>query len=671
MKRRLPYAGLILALTILYFLTAKLGWSLAFAGSNTHLFWSPAGLAFATVLLLGYQVWPAILLGAVFANLLNPGLTALPKASLVGVSLGIAIGNTVEALIAGWLVNQFAIGRAAFDKSKNFFRFLALAAVLSTMISPIWGVSSLYFAGLQTREIWKSFVAWWMADAASVSLLGSFLILWTKKPLPVLNLHQSIEASALLVALLLTCSIAFAGWLFSAQGAFFVFFTIPILLWSAMRFGRRGGICGCMILAIFAIEGTLHGTGPFVRQNLSTSLFLTQALIFVVTVMTLMLAADVAERKHTESELRSSESRYRELFEGNPQPMMVYHSATLRFLAVNNAAVQHYGYSREEFLQLQFSALAPTEDPATPRTTPSAEKFSLIPVRMRHRKKDGNVVDAEVTGYNLLFDQQPALMVISTDITERLRAEKEVERLTQELERRVRERTSQLEATNKELEAFCYSVSHDLRAPLRSIRGFSEVLLERYSGQLDSRGKEFLHRACESSHVMDQLIEDLLKLSRLTRAEMQRRPVNLTALAQSIASELRLAEPSRDVQFIIAPNLTTHGDEHLLRVALANLLRNAWKFTSKRSHARIEIGVTTDAPPAFFVRDNGAGFDMAYAGKLFGAFQRLHSAKDFAGTGVGLATVQRIINRHGGRAWAAAQVNQGATFYFTIPPDWN
>ena len=256
---------------------------------------------------------------------------------------------------------------------------------------------------------------------------------------------------------------------------------------------------------------------------------------------------------------------------------------------------------------------------------------------------------------------------VGIDITDRKEAEREILCLNTELERRVRERTAQLEATNKELEAFSYSVSHDLRAPLRSIRGFSEVLLERYADKLDARGQEFLRRACQSSEHMDALIENLLKLSRVTRAELQRQPVNLSKLAESIGVELRKAEPERAVELVITPGLCAEGDERLLRIALDNLLRNAWKFTARQPQARIEFGAATEPEATFFVRDNGAGFDMTYAEKLFGVFQRLHSNSDFAGTGVGLATVQRIINRHGGRAWANGIVNQGATFYFTLP----
>jgi len=259
------------------------------------------------------------------------------------------------------------------------------------------------------------------------------------------------------------------------------------------------------------------------------------------------------------------------------------------------------------------------------------------------------------------------LIGVAFDITARKLSENEVLRLNLDLEHRVAERTAALEAINKELESFSYSVSHDLRAPLRSIRGFSEVLLDRYGGKLDERGREFLRRACESSNQMDLLIDDLLKLSRIGRTELHHQPVDLSALANSIADDLRAEEPQRAVTFSITTGLQTGGDQRLLRIALENLLRNAWKFTSSQPKARIEFGETPGPQPAFFVRDNGVGFDMAYASRLFGVFQRLHSTAEFPGSGIGLATVQRILNRHGGRAWAESAVNQGATFYFSLP----
>jgi light-regulated signal transduction histidine kinase (bacteriophytochrome) len=227
--------------------------------------------------------------------------------------------------------------------------------------------------------------------------------------------------------------------------------------------------------------------------------------------------------------------------------------------------------------------------------------------------------------------------------------------------------TMQLEVTNKELEAFSYSVSHDLRAPVRIIQGFAQILMEDYADKLDLEGKQYLTRMCENTQRMSELIDDLLSLSGVTSSQMHYQTVDLSALAQRIATHLQQTQPERLVQFVIAQGLIVNGDRRLLQIVLENLLNNAWKFTGKLSQARIEIGVTLNqGQQAYFVRDNGVGFDMIYADKLFTAFQRLHSSTEFPGTGIGLATVQRIIRRHGGRVWAEAAVGQGATFYFTF-----
>ncbi len=256
---------------------------------------------------------------------------------------------------------------------------------------------------------------------------------------------------------------------------------------------------------------------------------------------------------------------------------------------------------------------------------------------------------------------------IAMNVTGRKQTEAELAQYRDHLEDLVASRTSALLASNQELEAFSYSVSHDLRAPLRSINGFSQIMLDEYGERLDETGKGYLHRIRGASRRMGELIDDLLKLSRIGRAELHVETVDLSAMVRSIADSLRQNQPDRRVEVVIQSDVIVRGDKFLLAIALENLLGNAWKFTARQLPARIEFGILyQDGQPVHFVRDNGEGFDMQYAEKLFAPFQRLHSESDYPGTGIGLSTVQRVIQRHGGRIWATAEMHRGATFYFTL-----
>jgi light-regulated signal transduction histidine kinase (bacteriophytochrome) len=280
------------------------------------------------------------------------------------------------------------------------------------------------------------------------------------------------------------------------------------------------------------------------------------------------------------------------------------------------------------------------------------------PFETVRRRKDGQNIDVSVT-ISPIHDSRGQVIgasKVARDISDRKRAEEALAR--------AKEAT---DAANRELEAFSYSVAHDLRAPLRGIDGFSQALLEDYSDKLDEEGQRHLRWVRDSAQRMAQLIEGLLSLARISRGDLRRERVDLSDLARVTAARLKASEPERNVEFLIAEGLTATGDSRLLGIVLENLLANAWKFTRKQARARVEIDCDErDGIPVFFVRDNGAGFDMAFASKLFGVFQRLHTSEEFEGTGIGLATVQRIIRRHHGRIWAEGSVGGGATFYFTV-----
>ncbi|MBN1440781.1 MAG: PAS domain S-box protein [Anaerolineales bacterium] len=386
------------------------------------------------------------------------------------------------------------------------------------------------------------------------------------------------------------------------------------------------------------------------------------------------IGMDITRLKRVEEELSQERAFLRAVIDSSPNLVCVQKSDGT-FALVNQALADIYGSTPEAMAGKEDAECGhPPEDVRrilrANGVVLSSQRPQLLPEEKitfaegRERWFSINKIPLrEETG------RSDKVLCLATDITERKKAEEEIRRLNAELERRVAERTAQLEAANKELEAFGYSVSHDLRAPLRSIDGFSQALEEDYGAVLDDPGKDFLQRIRAASRRMGLLIDDLLVLSRLTRGEINRRKVDLSAVAGRILEELRRNDPDRNVESEVAKGLSVLGDERLLSAVLENLLGNAWKFTSRRKKAKILFGAcaTPEGETAFFVKDNGAGFSMEHVGKLFQAFQRLHTVKEFPGNGIGLATVQRIIHRHGGRVWAEGAVENGATFFFTLP----
>ncbi len=369
-----------------------------------------------------------------------------------------------------------------------------------------------------------------------------------------------------------------------------------------------------------------------------------------------------------EQAMREREALYRTLYDASTDAILIT-NRNGRIIDLNPAAEALFGYGRDETQELFERDLHADPEQADALLEEIKKTGSVQDYKGRLRNISGRKLDC-LASWSTRRGVDGALLGrrgIIRDITEKKRAEEEIRKLNEELEQRVIERTAQLEAANKELEAFSYSISHDLRAPLRAIDGFSQALLENHAEQVDDEGKDHLRRVRSAAQRMGALIDGLLDLSLLTRADLLRGKVDLSELAQKILSELEKREPERQVESLVEDGIVVDGDAILLRNVLENLLGNAWKFTRERTPARIEFGIEEqDGRRVYFVRDNGAGFDMAHADKLFGPFQRLHAATKFPGTGVGLASAQRIIHRHGGQIWAEAEVDQGATFYFTL-----
>lgn len=378
------------------------------------------------------------------------------------------------------------------------------------------------------------------------------------------------------------------------------------------------------------------------------------------------------EQRRTEESLFREKQQFRLMF--NAVPAMIWYKDTKnRFLLVNEAAAASMGRTVKEMEGKPCSEILP------------AKAYDLyrddLEIIQTGKPKLGVIEELDLPSRKSIWirtDKLPeydsmgrvvGILVFAQDITERLTAEGEVRRLNAELEQRVAARTAELRAANHELESFAYSVSHDLRTPLRTIDGFSQLVLDEYGEALDQSGLDYLERVRSASQRMGHLIDDLLKLTRVSRSELRREPLDLSALARQVAEDLRRNEPGRDVELIIEPVPVAKGDPVLMLNVMQNLLGNAWKFTSRTEEgARIEFGslTTGEGRTAYYVRDNGVGFDMVYVEKLFGAFQRLHGQEDFEGSGIGLATVQLILRRHGGEVWAEGAPGKGATFYFSV-----
>lgn len=612
----------ILVVTLTYYVAARLGLVLAFQKTNASPVWPPSGIAFAFVLLRGYRVWPGILIGAFLANV----AVFIANRAIVLPSILVFFFSPVSFLqwcatteIPSIIAVSFVIGIG------NTLEALFGAFLLHRFVS----------SPNPTSPIPRK---WFKLQSTKKSPLQSFEGL-APQSLPIFSgsseenalddqrkqgLNRRSGANPLdnaqdvfwfvltaLVMSIVASTIGPTTLCLAGMVPWSVYATVWFTWWL-------GDATGILILTPLALAWQRTSLPHF---NISLVLRIMPLLIVWYTVDQLIFGDWFSDRV------------LHQMFTFTLIPILVWiafhfgqRGVVLSSFLISGMAIWATINGRGPFLQ-----------PALNDSILLLQAFIGI---------------STITG----------LILAAV-----LREQKQAKQALQKAHDILRERAAELEAANKELEAFSYSVSHDLRAPLRSIDGFSQILLENFVPNLDDEGKDIFHRIRSASQHMAQLIDDLLNLSRVTRGEMRRESVDLSGIARVIISELEKQFPDRKVNFVMNENLCAVGDHHLLHLVLKNLLENAWKFTSKKSPATIEFGTTAEnGETAFFVRDNGVGFDMKYVNKLFDAFQRLHPVRKFSSTGIGLATVQRIIRRHGGQLWAHGTLEKGATFYFTL-----
>jgi PAS domain S-box-containing protein len=605
--------------------------------------------------------------------------------------------------------------------------FVGALETLHTLAYKGFGVFPEHDANLPT-QLWIAF-----RFLTACSFVGAPLFITRKLHIPtmiaVYTLATSLLIATIFAGLFPDCFIEDRGLtpfkIYSEYIIILAFLAaLGLLLLQRRSFDSRvlrlmAGALAASVLSELSFTQYVSVFGP---ANMIGHFFLFVSVVCIYQAIVVTGIADPADLlfrnlKLSEEATRANEAKYRSLFE-NMIDGFAFHRIVVDgggkpvdyvFLEVNSAFEKFAGMNRDDVIGKRATEVFPgiEKDPAgwigrcgTVALTgqdlrfeqhaaalnkwisvlaysPAKDHFATVFEDITERKQMEEALrrahsDLELKVQERTLELARANEEMETEIAERMRAEAAVRTLNRELEQRVAERTAQLEAVNRELEAFSYSVSHDLRAPLRVIDGFSKAIEEEQASALNDAGRDYFRRVRNAAGKMSQLIDALLGMSRMTSGEMHRSAVDLSMLAKNEAEELAKTEPGRRAEFIVPDGITTDGDPVLLRVMIANLIGNAWKFSAKREPARIEFGVldrgmTDDKNVAvYFVKDNGAGFDMTCADKLFTAFQRLHTAEEFPGIGIGLATVQRIISRHGGRIWAEGEREKGAAFYFTL-----